>query len=52
MTNFANISLGLKESTKKHPYKRAIVCPAKRDKKGNVLYSQMTFAQLEDQSEN
>ena len=51
MTRYANISLGLKDSQEKHPYKRAVVYPAGRDRKGRVLYSQMTFAQLEEDSD-
>ncbi|MCD4675815.1 MAG: AMP-binding protein [Desulfobacula sp.] len=51
MTAYANISLGLKKTQEKYPHKRAIVAPAGRDKKGRVLYSQMTFTQLERQSD-
>ncbi len=51
MTNYANISFGLKNIAAKYPHKRAIVCPAGKDKKGRSLYSQMTFAQLERQSD-
>jgi len=51
MTTYANISLGLKKTQEKYPYKRAIVYPSGRDKNGRVLYSQMTFAQLERQSD-
>jgi len=51
MTSYTNISLGLKKTQKKYPYKRAVVYPVKRDKKGHVLYSQMTFTQLEKESD-
>lgn len=51
MTTYINISLGLEETQKKYPYKRAVVYPAGRDKKGRVLYSQMTFSQLERESD-
>lgn len=51
MTTYANISLGLKKTQEKYPYKRAIVYPGGRDKNGRVLYSQMTFTQLERQSD-
>jgi len=51
MTTYTNISLGLKKAQKKNPYKRAVVYPAGRDKKGRVLYSQMTFTQLEKESD-
>ncbi len=51
MTTYTNISFGLKESVQKHPHKRAVVYPASKDKKGRVLYSQMTFAQLDKESD-
>lgn len=51
MTPYTNISLSLKISAEKHPHKRAVVCPSGRDKSGRVLYSQLTFAQLEQQSD-
>ena len=51
MTNYANITLSLKESQEKYPYKRAVVYPAGRDNKKRVLYTQMTFTQLEQESD-
>jgi len=51
MTAYTNISLGLKETKEKYPHKRAVVFPAGRDKKGRVLYSQMTFSQLDEESD-
>lgn len=51
MNDHVNISSWLKQSTAKHPYKRAVVYPASRDSKGRVLYSQLTFLQLEQQSD-
>lgn len=51
MTTYSNISLGLKKTQEKTPYKRAVVYPAARDRKGRVLYSQMTFTQLEIESD-
>ena len=51
MSKYTNIAHSLKISTEKTPYKRAIVCPEGRDKKGRVLYSQMTFQQLERESD-
>ncbi|NOX33766.1 MAG: AMP-binding protein [Deltaproteobacteria bacterium] len=51
MTIYTNISLGLKKTQEKHPHKRAVVYPFSRDKKGRVLYSQMTFTQLERESD-
>ncbi len=52
MTPYTNISLSLKISAEKHPHKRAVVYPSGRDKAGRVLYSQLTFAQLEQQSDS
>lgn len=51
MTRYSNISLSLKQSVKKYPFKRAVVYPAGRDKAGRVLYSQLTFTQLDQQSD-
>ncbi len=51
MTAYTNISNGLKESQEKYPHKRAVVYPYGRDKKGRVLYSQLTFSQLEKESD-
>jgi olefin beta-lactone synthetase len=51
MKRYINISQGLKQTQEKYPYKRAVVYPAGRDRKGRVLYSQMTFTQLENESD-
>ncbi|MEN8211279.1 MAG: fatty acid CoA ligase family protein [Thermodesulfobacteriota bacterium] len=51
MTNYANIALGLKKTKEKYPYKRAVVYPDRRDKNKRVLYSQLTFTQLDAQSD-
>lgn len=51
MTNTVNISHWLKKNCAKHPYKRAVVYPSSRDRHGRVLYSQMTFAQLDVESD-
>ncbi len=51
MTIYTNISLGLTKAKEKYPHKRAVVYPGGRDKKGRVLYSQMTFSQLDEQSD-
>ena len=51
MTETVNISSWLKRSVSIHPYKRAVVYPHSRDKKGRVLYSHLTFAQLDKQSD-
>ncbi len=51
MTESINISSWLKRSVKLYPYKRAVVFPASRDKNGRVLYSHMTFIQLDRESD-
>lgn len=51
MSGYTNIAFGLRKTKDKYPYKRAVVYPAGRDKKGRVLYSQMTFTQLDRQSD-
>ncbi|MCG8563521.1 MAG: AMP-binding protein [Desulfobacterales bacterium] len=51
MTTYTNISERLKITAETYPHKRAIVYPASRDKHGRVLYSQLTFKQLEEQSD-
>jgi len=52
MTDKVNISSWLKKSVQNHPYKRAVVFPDSRDSSGRVLYSQITFSQLEKESDN
>jgi len=52
MTRHTNIALSLKQSAETHPFKRAVVYPASRDRAGRVLYSQLTFRQLDRQSDN
>lgn len=51
MNDHVNISSWLKKSTKSHPFKRAVVYPESRNSKGRVLYSQINFLQLEEQSD-
>jgi len=51
MTNFINISRTLKKTVDLYPYKRAVVYPAGRDKNKRVLYSQITFSQLDTLSD-
>ncbi len=51
MIPYTNIAQGLKRSQEAFPYKRAVVCPSGRDKAGRVRYSQMTFTQLEQESD-
>lgn len=52
MIKFTNISLGLQQMAEIYPRKRAVVCPHGRDKSNRVLYSQITFSQLESLSDN
>ncbi len=51
MGDTVNISHWLRQNSVQYPYKRAVVYPASRDGYGRVLYSQMTFAQLETESD-
>jgi len=45
-----NIASTLGESAKKLPYKHAVVFPSKKGKDGKVLYSHLTFRQLDYES--
>jgi len=51
MTAYSNISASLKKSQEKFPHKRAVVYPAGRDSKGRVMYTHLTFTQLENASD-
>lgn len=51
MTIYTNIAQGLKKTREKHPYKRAVVYPVGRDQNNRVTYAQMTFTQLDQQSD-
>ncbi len=51
MSDIVNISSWLKKSAETFPYKRAVVVPHSRDTKGRVLYSHMTFRQLDSASD-
>ncbi len=51
MKNFTNISQGLRHTAMEHPHKRAVVYPSGRDAKGRVTYSQITFRQLDAESD-
>ncbi|MEE4363429.1 MAG: fatty acid CoA ligase family protein [Desulfotignum sp.] len=51
MTTYCNIASSLKKTARTFPYKRAVVYPAARDKSKRVLYSQLTFSQLEELSD-
>ncbi|WP_289022496.1 fatty acid CoA ligase family protein [Desulfobacter postgatei] len=52
MTRYTNIAQSLKQSAQIYPFKRAVVYPASRDSSGRVLYSQLTFSQLDRQSDS
>ncbi len=51
MTTYTNISQRLRTTAEALPYKRAIVYPAGRDRNNRVLYSQLTFQQLDELSD-
>ena len=51
-SNLVNIASYLNQAAKNQPYKRAVVCPAGRDKKGRIAYSHLTFLQLDQESDN
>ena len=51
MTTYCNIASRLKINARSFPYKRAVVYPAGRDKNNRVLYSQLTFSQLDQLSD-
>jgi acyl-CoA synthetase (AMP-forming)/AMP-acid ligase II len=46
-----NIASYLAAAAKNRPYRRAVVCPARRDTSGLVTYSHLTFLQLEQESD-
>lgn len=46
-----NIADRLRASAEKVPWQRAVVFPAGRDNAGRVTYSQLTFRQLDDESD-
>ena len=49
--HMVNIAFHLKRAAEITPYKRAVVCPAGRNKSGRVLYSHLTFLQLDRESD-
>ena len=51
MTRHTNIAQSLKHSAQLYPFKRAVVCPDSRDNAGRILYSQLTFRQLDQQTD-
>ena len=50
-TDFVNIASYLNRAAKTHPYKRAVVYPAGRDKAGRIAYTHLTFLQLDQESD-
>jgi acyl-CoA synthetase (AMP-forming)/AMP-acid ligase II len=46
-----NIADRLRQSARKWPWRRAVVCPAGRDRAGRATYSQFTFRQLDQESD-
>ncbi|MGA8180901.1 MAG: fatty acid CoA ligase family protein [Desulfobacterales bacterium] len=46
-----NIASYLKRAAEMSPYKRAVVCPGRRDSTGRVMYSHLTFLQLDRESD-
>ncbi|MFU8768364.1 MAG: fatty acid CoA ligase family protein [Desulfotignum sp.] len=51
MTTYTNIAESLRKTAQTLPYKRAVVYPAGRDRNNQVLYSQLTFRQLDELSD-
>jgi acyl-CoA synthetase (AMP-forming)/AMP-acid ligase II len=49
--NSKNIARRLNEIAERFPHQRAVVCPAGRDAAGRVAYSQLTFQQLDRESD-
>ncbi|MGD8209126.1 MAG: peptide synthase, partial [Desulfobacterales bacterium] len=48
---YVNIASYLTRTAKEQPYRRAVVYPAARDKKGRIAYSHLTFLQLDQESD-
>ncbi|MBI9082658.1 MAG: AMP-binding protein [Desulfobacterales bacterium] len=46
-----NVATHFKEMVRRHPYKRAVVCPFGRDRAGRVAYRHLTFQQLDEESD-
>ena len=49
--DFVNVSSHLERMAEIQPYKRAVVYPVSRDKKGRIAYAHLTFLQLERESD-
>ena len=50
-TDYVNIAAYLNRAAETQPYKRAVVCPAGRDKFGRIAYFHLTFLQLDRESD-
>lgn len=48
---YVNVAAHLTAAAQKHPFKRAVVCPAGRDRSGRVTYAHLTFQQLDRESD-
>ena len=46
-----NVASHLRRAAQIQPFKRAVVCPAGRDRCGRVVYAQITFQQLDRESD-
>jgi acyl-CoA synthetase (AMP-forming)/AMP-acid ligase II len=46
-----NVAAHLTAAAQNHPFKRAVVCPSGRDRCGRVTYAQLTFQQLDRESD-
>jgi len=51
MSESLNIAERLRESARRFPHQRAVVCPVGRDRAGRVAYAQLTFEQLDHESD-
>ncbi len=49
--NIVNVATYLRSMARIQPYKRAVVCPCRRDSQGRVAYSHLTFRQLDIESD-
>jgi acyl-CoA synthetase (AMP-forming)/AMP-acid ligase II len=46
-----NVASYLRAAAQSRPFKRAVVCPSGRDRSGRVTYAQLTFQQLDRESD-
>lgn len=51
MSDTVNIAERLRESARLAPDQKAVACPTGRDSRGNYIYSQLTFAELDAESD-